>query len=162
MKLKLSILFGSAAVFTLAGCASHPLTVSAVGPAPAGAEHASSRGYLQVFTDVERHEIGDSTYYFPHTSYDLLTDSGRHFKLVMNHLGDMDEKPTVVDIPPGKYKVVAQSANCGPVTVPVLVTDGHLTVLHLDGDWKPPVNTPTNQLVYLPDGEPIGWQTAQN
>jgi hypothetical protein len=43
------------------------------------------------------------------------------------------------------------------VTVPVVIQQGKTTIVHLDKNWWQPSKTDTNQLVFLPDGEAVGW-----
>jgi hypothetical protein len=152
-------LIGAAAVLAFAGCASQPLTLSSVGPAPAGVEKPSNLGSLQVFTDLEQHQVGGSTYYYPHASYEVYSRSGVRVKIVENHRGPMDETPTVVDIPAGQYTILGPSANHGNVRVPVTVATGKTTVIHLDGYWKPEASA-HDQVVYFPNGEAIGWRDS--
>jgi len=69
----------------------------------------------------------------------------------------MDEWPDTVTLPAGTYNIVAESTGCGLVTVPVVIANGKTTTVHLDGNWSAPSKTPTNNLVFLPDGEAVGW-----
>jgi len=150
---------GAALVLAFAGCASQPLTLSSVGPQPASTKQLSYLGGLQVYTDLETHQIGDSTYYYPHSSYEVYNSAGARVKIVENHRGPMDENPTLVAIPAGHYTILGASANYGNVRLPVTVEAGKTTVLHLDGNWKPAAGA-HDQLVYFPNGEPIGWQSS--
>jgi len=65
-----------------------------------------------------------------------------------------------VKIPTGNYKVVAESAAYGRVTVPVVVQAGKVTVIHLDRGWRPVSTVSINELVRLPDGEAVGWRSS--
>ena len=155
VKTKISILIGSVAILA-AGCASHPIVLtSSVGPTPFNREDSYGKGDLQVFTETETQQVGDSTYYYPHTDYDILTDANQRLQNVPNHLGPMDQNPTIVTLSAGKYRVRYRG-----VTVPVAVSAGRTTVVHLDGDWHPPADVSSNQIVYLPNGEAVGWQGA--
>jgi hypothetical protein len=158
MKTAYFSLCGAGALAILAGCASAPIVVSPVGPEPVSVAASASEGYLQVFTDTETHEIGKNTKYYPHTDYSVHDDSGRVVEFVANHIGNMDETPARVTLPANRYNIVAESSSYGRVTVPVVIQAGRLTIIHLDGDWKPPANTPKDNLVYLPDGEAVGWK----
>jgi len=159
MKTVTKNLIGAAAVLVFAGCASQPLTLSSVGPTPASAEKPSNLGGLQVYTDLESHQIGDSTYYYPHAGYEVYSSSGARVKTVENHHGPMDETPTLVAMPAGHYTILGPSANYGNVRVPVTIETGKTTVIHLDGYWKP-VASARDQVVYFPNGEAIGWRSS--
>ncbi len=158
MKTLCFALSGAGLITLLAGCASTPLAVSPVGPEPAGSSALVSPGYLQVFSDTETHTIGDYTYYYPHTGYTIRDKSDRVLKYVPNHLGNMDEAPAIVTIPAGRYQIVAESAAYGRVTVPVIIAHGRSTIVHLDGNWRLKSNMSSNDLVFLPDGEAVGWK----
>ena len=145
----------------LAGCASTPVALAPVGPEPAN-NHESyiSKGYIKVFSDTETHEIGDGPAYYPHTGYNIYDESGKRLQYVANHIGDMDESPSLVKIPKGNYAVVAESSAYGRVSVPVVVQAGKTTILHLDQGWRPSAMISTNELVRLPDGEAVGWSSV--
>ena len=143
----------------IVGCASEPVVLSPVGPGPGNPTAYHSTGHLRVYSDTERCDIGQNNYY-PHSSYSIRDQSGNLVKYVPNHIGDMDESPTLVTISTGNYKVVAESSAYGRVTVPVVVQAGKTTVLHLDRGWRPASNTFSNEVVRFPDGEAVGWSCA--
>ncbi|HTY87487.1 MAG TPA: hypothetical protein VMB80_08485 [Candidatus Acidoferrum sp.] len=151
------------APFLLAGCASPPVTLNPVGPAPVRSATYRPLGELRVFSAVDTHQIGENTCYYPHTGYSIYTYPGKLWKYIPNHVDDVDETPTVVILPPGKYFVKAKAnfdvwgTVATTVVVPVVVQEDKLTELHLEADWKAPANTLTNELVYLPGGKPVGW-----
>lgn len=163
MKTKIMILMGAAIIPWFAGCASQPVAVSPVGPAPVSFNHTGERGYLRVFSATETHVIAENTYYYPHTSYTIFDESGAVVKYVRNHTGSTDESPTLVAIPSGTYNIVAESESYGRMTVPVVIKDGQTTVVHLDRNWRLTPQLASNgmagKLVRLPDGEAIGWST---
>ena len=152
-------LIGSAMVIAFAGCASQPLSLSSVGPKPARAEKPSDLGGLQVFTDLETHQVGEGAYYYPHSSYEVYSSAGARVKTVENHLGPMDEKPTLVAMPAGHYTILGPSANYGNVRLPITIEAGKTTVIHLDGYWKPATSA-RDEVVYFPNGEAIGWWSS--
>lgn len=147
----------------LAGCASTPVVLDSVGPAngkPAGNYVAT--GWLRVYTATDTHEIGDNTYYHPHTGYHIYDENGRLWKYIQNHDGDTDESVARVAIPEGDYKISAQSEAYNFVSVPVIIRAGETTDVHLETTWKAPAGTPTNELVYLPGRRPypVGWKSS--
>lgn len=158
MKIKIVALIGAAIIPLLAGCASTPVALNSVGPEPINPEAFIPKGYLQVFSDTDAIRDGDGPSYYPHTGYSIHDESGKVVQFVPNHIGDMDESPTIMAIPAGDYTVVAESSAYGRVTVPVVIQKGRSTVVHLDRDWRPSANISTNELVYLPNGEAVGWK----
>jgi hypothetical protein len=156
MKTKILALIGAAIMPLLAGCATKPVTLSPVGPEPSHQTPYNSTGHLRVYSDTETCDIGENNYY-PHMGYVIRGESGKVIKFVPNHIGDMDESPTLVTMPTGNYQVVAESSAYGRVTVPVIIQAGKTTVLHLDRGWRPALNSSSNEVVRLPDGEAVGW-----
>ena len=162
MKTRLMIPVGAAIISLLvAGCASKPVVLPPVGPAPPSQTYDPPKGYLRVFSDTEKHEIGENLYYYTHKSYLIYTPSGRQLKYVANHVGDTDESPTLVTIPAGRYNVLADSSSYGRVTVPVIIEAGKTTVVHLDSAWRSSGSHGAN-LERLPNGEPVGWSGPSN
>jgi hypothetical protein len=161
MRTKLFTLIGAASIALLAGCATRPVTLSPVGPEMPNHDATAGRGFLQVYSDTESPVLGEGPpYYYPHMGYNIYTRSGVRVRYVPNHIGDMDETPTLVRIPAGTYYVVAESSAYGRVTVPVVIEGGRRTVLHLDRSWRPIPGVRSNDLVQLPDGEAVGWAGA--
>jgi hypothetical protein len=154
---KIITCLGAAMISFFVGCASHPVVTSPVGPEPIERSALNANGYLQVFSETEDHVAGDGPPYRLHTGYAILDRSGKQVKYVQNHVGEMDEMPTLVDIPAGSYRVVAQSASYGRVTVPVVIREGKATLVHLDREGKVPLTVPESDVVRLPDGEIVGW-----
>ena len=161
MKITSVIVIGLATTLFLAGCVSKPIALSVVGPEPASRATADSKGCLQVFSATEKSPpvaSDDSTFFNLHTGYDINDESGKCVKFVPNHASNMDESPDVVSLPAGHYNIVAESTCCGQVIVPVVIQNGKSTIVHLDRNWWVSAKTSTNQWVYLPDGEVVGWK----
>ncbi len=160
MNTKKIAFIGAVIIPLFAGCASTPVALNSVGPAPAkpAGEYVPT-GWLRVYTATDAHEIGDNTYYYTHTGYHIYGEDGKLWKYIPNHTGDMDESVADVQIPEGNYKISAQSEAYNFVFVPVIIRAGKTTDIHLETTWKAPAGTPTNELVYLPDGYPVGWKS---
>jgi len=152
------ILIAALGIPLLAGCCSTPIKLDSVGPAPTSTYVPS--GWLKVFSATKTVPDGDSTYYYPHTGYRIFTESGRLLEYVPNHVDPVDESVTLVKIPAGKYKISARSEPYNMVVVPVLIQAGKTTEVHLGAHWKAPANAFTNQIVYFPDGRPVGWKSS--
>jgi len=134
------------------GCSTTVPVLDRVGPAPAKVCSAVSEGRLVVYTATETHPDGDSTFYYPHTSYDIYTPDGKHFKWVENHVGSNDESPTLVTIPAGNYDVHAQS-DFGPVIVPVVINPLNTTEVNLDSATARMSRTTNDtSVVWIPTG----------
>src|SRR5690242_2826654 len=92
-----------------ASCASPPLRLAAVGPAPSGGGSLPGGvGRLQAFTET-REYTDDDVYYFPHSGYQITTPEGKHIRYVWNHNTHEDEKPSTVTLPAGQYLVEADA-----------------------------------------------------
>jgi hypothetical protein len=170
------LLLSTLGLCLLAGCSSTPVVIAPVGPAPAStyAQVENSKffttaqapspndvadGWLKVFTATKTVPDGE-TYDYPHTGYRIYTESGKLLKYVPNHFDDMDQSATLLKIPAGKYKVSARSEPYNMVIVPIVIQAGKTTYVHLGAHWQAPSNTPTNEIVHLPDGRPVGWKSA--
>jgi hypothetical protein len=159
------VLMGAALLPFVSGCISHPMKLAAVGPDPDSRAASGPVGFLQVFsaTETDAAELVTTDYhgYFhPHTAYDIKDESGKTVEFVPNHRAIMDEAPDQVKLPAGHYNIVAQSVSCGLVNVPVLIQAGKTTLVHLDsGAWQPS-HSSSDQLVYLPDGDSVGWSSS--
>jgi hypothetical protein len=152
----------------LAGCSSmrSDLVLDTAGPMPASAPAGSGSGTLVVYSagkvnadfntsDPSRREYSD---------YKILDADKKLIKRVHNATEDVLEAPVSVELPPGKYCVVARSNSYGMVTVPVIIAPAEQTILHLDGPNAWPDKSLFNQdnAVRLPDGEVVGWKNASN
>jgi hypothetical protein len=162
MKTKYTALIGAGILSCLAGCVSNPLALAPVGPDAVSRALPGRQGYLEVFTATQTIDVDFQAYFHPHMGYDINDAAGRSVRFVQNHTSNMDESPELVTLPPGNYEVVAESTWCGLVGVPVVVQKGKTTVVHLDGNaWRPP-HASGGQLVYLPNGEVVGWSSGRN
>lgn len=65
-------------------------------------------GRLQIFTATETHPDGDNTYYY-HKGYCILSDAGKMLHFVPNHIGTMDETPSIVNVSAGQYRIPADA-----------------------------------------------------
>jgi hypothetical protein len=119
---------------------------------------------LRVFTQTE--EENDVGYQFPYaqrTDYEICDAAGRRIAHVSdNNKGNFEAVPRAIALPAGLYRVKAMAAEGegGLVIVPVVIEAGRTTDVHLNGHWKPPVNTPDGELVRAPAGFPIGWRAG--
>lgn len=157
MKMKLIALFGAGIIPCLAGCISNPVALAPVGPDAISQALPGPQGYLEVFTATQTVDVDFESYFNPHMSYQINDAFGKSIKFVPNHTSAMDELPDQVTLAPGNYTIAAESTWCGLVEVPVVIQRGKTTVVHLDGNWWHPSHAATNQLVYLPNGQTVGW-----
>jgi hypothetical protein len=141
------------------------LVLDTAGPTPGQpAPAASGPGFLIVFSagkvnadfnspDPNRREYSD---------YKILDSDNKLVKRVHNVTEDIMQGPVLVELPPGKYFVVARSNGYGVVTVPVIIASAQQTILHLDGrnTWPNESSFNQNNAVRLPDGEVVGWKSA--
>jgi hypothetical protein len=164
MKIKNIFLTGTAIIPLLPGCALTPVTLDSIGPAPENGKPSDyapmGSGWLRVYTATKRHEIGDNTFFYSHTGYRICTKDGQLWKFIPKNTDNMDEAASIVEIPAGDYRIFAQSQAYNLVSVPVVIQAGKTTEVHLGTHWKAPVGTSTNEIVYFPDGWPVGWKST--
>jgi hypothetical protein len=141
------------------GCAT-PLAQRVTDPVGPGGDHGVAdrgEGRLRVDTATEARREGGYLNWVP-TSYTLYTRSGEKVRSVVNHIGD-GESPAVIMLPSGHYRVVAQAAGFGLVTVPVVVMANRLTEVFLGRNGMPfGKEQPEDKVARLAPGERvIGW-----
>lgn len=153
---KMSVFFGLAILsLALTACTAHQhATLPPVGPAPAFAR--APQGWLVVYSPVEPQPLtGDDEVIPRHAGYQIYSYNGEHLKYVNYYSFDPDK----VSLPPGKYIVIASAPGYSRVTTPVVIEDGKITDIHLDGSApsiKP--GAPVTDVVRLPDGAIVGWR----
>ena len=141
----------------LASCASRPMSLAPVGPAPALSAAPGPVGHLQVFTETEEYD-DDDLYFFRHSDYEIYTPEGKRLKRVWNWLDFEDESPTVVKLPVGKYVIKAAAEYYGLVSVPVLIKPNQTTTVILQPGWKPEGHFAPSAFVRFPNGYFVGWR----
>ena len=160
------IAWGALLGLLAAGCASPSLPPTAIVLDPIGPRGAGPRpaptGYLRVYTATRDVQSGRLSYQVP-TPYWVFNEDGRQVRSVVNHVGDTDQAPMLVTLPPGHYRVVAEAAGHGRVTVPVVITGGLLTEVHLQRGGMPPWEfVPEAELVRLPQGPVAGFRARES
>lgn len=138
------------------------LVLDTAGPMPGqAASVGSDSGSLIVYSagkvnadfnsrDPNSHEFSD---------YRILNSDKKLLEHVHNVANELTQGPVSVNLPPGKYFVVARSNGYGVVTVPVIIASGQQTLLHLDSQWPNKSSIDPNNAVRLPDGEVVGWKS---
>ena len=151
------------------GCATGKsgLALDVVGPGPAQPAQAhSTTGTLVVYSaydvnaDFNDHDSCRPEY----SDYEIYTADGKLWRRVHNDSGTVLQDPATVDIPTGKYRVVARANGYGRLTVPVIIEAKRATVLHLEGGGAWPDRAAFNQTnaVRLPDGRIVGWRASSH
>jgi hypothetical protein len=157
------------AITFLSGCVTgkNGVAFDPVGPSPnqPTADNATN-GTLMVYSAYEVNaDFGARDPNSPeYSDYKILTTDDRLLQKVHNNDGTILQGPVSVELPSGKYRVVAHSNGYGYVTIPVIIGTGQTTILHLEGDGFWPNESAFNQTnaVRLPDGVVIGWKAAAN
>ena len=65
--------------------------------------------------------------YFPHLSYFVESERGWPVRCVANHRNRIDETPEVVQLPAGRYVLVAEADGLGKVRVPLEISNATMT-----------------------------------
>ncbi len=151
----------------LAGCAqtTTPATLTHVKTAPeatSAREAQVKEGALIVFSAYEvgppsLTEIDADMRY--HTDYEVQNSQGQLVAKVKNRASAFGESPATVRLPVGSYQVLARANGSGRVAIPLVVTSGRTTVLHLEEGGKPTGAAAPLEYdeVRIPGGRVVGW-----
>lgn len=145
------------------GCAfhQHAVVLDTVGPPSLQSATADPKGALAVYTAYDPNaDFNDLPYLRQYTDYRILSEDGKVLQAVRNNNGSVVEDPQKVELPVGKYRVIARANGYGTVTVPVVILAGRLTTVHLEGSASWPDNAALlkSNPVRLPHGEIAGWR----
>src|SRR6185437_2247826 len=129
-----------AVALVVSGCASQPpVALAPVGPAPmTSAQTDSGNGALMVYSplvavaNLDAEISGEPSDDWEYSGYKILSPDGKRLKSVANNVGTVQLHPQTIELPAGKYVVVAQADGGIRVTVPVVIASHQTTVLHLD------------------------------
>ncbi len=150
------------ALFLPVGCAQpRPLTLQEpIGPAPRLTLEGEKHGTLVVYSAWERFgwENADQRY---HEDFTLNDSNGAVMRKVRNHSGTFDEGPVPVSLPPGVYSVRARATGAGTVIANVVIKEGQVTGVHLDGSLSRKAGVADAHYVRLPDGQIVGWKESR-
>ena len=157
-----SVLVCAVATGLLAGCASQPIILPAVGPQNLATDYGRhGEGRLQVFTETDEFEVSQDVPYFPHRDYWIYSADQKRIKRVWNSENHEDETPTIVSLPAGSYEIRADAEFYGPVRVPVVIRANRLTKVVLQPGYMPGLNVADSDLVRMPDGYVVGWRALE-
>jgi len=150
-------------VALLSGCAFHKQAVvlDAVGPSWLKPAAAGPKGALVVYTAwAPNADFNDMPLLRQYTDYRILSEEGRLLQVVHNSNGSVEEGPQTVELPVGKYRVVARANGYKTVTVPAVILADRLTTVCLDGSalWPDNAALLRSNPVRLPNGEIAGWR----
>lgn len=136
------------------GCASRPPLVvdQPIGPLDANAVSAGN-GTLVVYSGQESFD-GDPEY-LVHTPYTILDPAGAVVRRVDNRGHVADREPSQVSLPAGRYKVLAEDAGVGMVSLTADIQASRRTVIDLNEEELPP-RAQGEQWVRLPSGQIVG------
>jgi hypothetical protein len=91
---------------------------------------ADGKGELVVATPTGLVYAGSQMYY-PHLAYFVKSENGWSVRCVANHLRRTDEIPTKVQLPAGRYTLIAEADGLGRVRISIQITTGTLTKVTL-------------------------------
>ncbi len=152
----------------LSGCATEKngLALDTVGPPLSQPTAANStNGTLVVYSAYEVNaDFNRRDPYRPeYSDYRIFSTDGKLLRKIHNNSGTILQDPVPVELPAGKYRVIARANGYGYVTVPVIVEAQQSTILHLEGGGSWPDESVFNQTnaVRLPGGQVVGWRAPE-
>jgi phosphate transport system substrate-binding protein len=97
-----------------------------VGSVQAMAPGTEGLGTLIVRTETDPF-LDDVLTYYPHRPYEILARDGQLVRRVANRIGQHDETPTRVELPPGTYLIRTETTRRGPIQFFVVIESGTST-----------------------------------
>ena len=152
------------------GCASSQkeMVLDPVGPSPIPSiRTASTNGLLVVYSaseavpDLSAEVSGNPSDHWVYSDYRILSADDKPFKFVRNNGGAILLHPKQIELPAGRYVVVAKANDFGRVIVPIVIASNRITTLHLDDDdgFRPGASgSERMNTVHLPNGNIVGWR----
>lgn len=124
-----SILF-TIAVLVTSSCTPRPVLLEAVRPAQKDQE--TPQGTLKVYSALETAGNEGPSYY---SGYRIYSNDGRLFRNIRSNgsIGIAGDEPAAVALPEGTYFVEAEAEGSLRVKVPVVIEEGRVTVVRLQG-----------------------------
>jgi hypothetical protein len=121
---------------------------------------AGPNGALMVYSAFDPHaHFNGSPYRRYHSDYTIFSEDGKLVQKIHNDVGGVTEDPKPVELPSGKYRVVARANGYGWATVPVLIVAHRVTTVRLEGGSSALKDKAlASNSVRLPDGEIAGWR----
>jgi hypothetical protein len=162
MKTRIISIIGAAVIPFLNGCVSGPTALKPVGPDATSSVESALQGHLLVYTATQAGEDYIRGNFLQLTGYEIKNASGKRFAFVADQDSGWNGSPERVTLPAGTYNVIAESADYGLVTVPVVVQSGRTTAVHLDRDARTPKPYSPKALVQFSDEEKGGWSGTPN
>jgi hypothetical protein len=159
MKISIPFLLAGSLILT-SGCTFNPepLALPAVGPENSVGAKSASNGSLIVYSAWDA--LGNR-YRRDHSDYKILSADGALVRRVTNAICFGDDDPVRIDLPAGRYQVLAMSETAGKVVVPVQICVGQTTFVRLEGyDSLRRSLVGEKSVVKLPNGEIVGWAAA--
>ena len=168
MKNTLLLICAFMAGLTFSGCVTekNDFPIATVGPGPSQYRTASSTtGTLVVYSAFKRNaDFNTSDPNRPeHSDYKIFNTDGSLLCKVHNVTTTVFEDAVPIDLPPGRYTVGARANEYGYLKIPVMVVAQQRTVVHLEGGgfWPSDSTFDASNSVSLPDGQIIGWKSAE-
>lgn len=162
MKTRIISLIGAAIIPFLNGCVSGPTALKPVGPDATSRVEPAPQGHLLVYTATQVGEDFIRGDFLQLTGYEIKNASGKRLTFVADQDSGGDGSPDRVTLPAGTYNIIAESADYGLVTVPVIVQSGKTAAVHLDRDARTPKPYSPKALVQFSDEEKGGWSGTPN
>lgn len=157
------------AVGLLSGCAGcqHGLVLDPVGPAPVhSASVQSTNGELVVYTAYEvSADFNNRDPRAPeYSDYRIFSGDGKLLHFVHNNSGSIRHDPVTMVLPAGEYQVITHANGYNLVSVPVIIRNNQMTVIHLEGEssWPNGSGLNSTNAVLLPDGQMVGWRATDH
>jgi hypothetical protein len=153
------------AIGLLGGCASHKdaLMLAPVATASGTSPRSLATGSLVVYSAFDPHaHFNGFAYHAYYSDYKIFNATGELLRSVHNDSDMVLEGPVTVALSAGQFRIVARANGHGTITIPVVITAGQTTILHLEGGTSRRTisQLAPSELIRSPEGQIIGWMAG--
>jgi hypothetical protein len=149
------------AALCFGGCRSvEPVTLEPVGPRPLRQAMAvPPGGFLVVYSALDAAPGTAENDSWTYSNYQLCDANGQRLQWIRNQSDQVAPDPAHIRLSPGRYSIVARSAEGRQTTVPVVIEEDRTTYVRLDGTPMPEIaDAHFGGVVRSPEGAAVGWR----
>ncbi len=154
-----------ALIAAAAGCATQRADLvldTPAGPYLATGGQPAGQGSILVYPMMEPTTFPEYPFYNHYTAFTIYDANGALVKVVPSTRDSLYPAPNPVQLPAGRYRIVAKTPKLGLISIPVVVKGDQNTILFLDGkDHPEAASADPARALRLPTGQIYGWRATE-